>query len=176
MRNLIKCFVAGISAFLLFSDGAKAGNPVSHHDATTTVAPLGPTDIRASFGTDTVSAVIVTLVHPKYSDHQYDVSACTHSRNPCSLVARLGLRVGKNEVLVPPSVTLRLADVNRANLRRISAGKFELVLECGDASEAYDAHVIFNVKRVTEVNIFASEAGMLAEKVIYSDLSHAFDD
>ena len=53
---------------------------------------------------------------------------------------------------------------------------FELVLECGNASEAYNAHVIFNEKRVTEVDIFASEAGMLAEKVIYSDLSNAFDD
>ena len=50
------------------------------------------------------------------------------------------------------------------------------MLECGDASEAYDAHVLFDTKRVTQLDIIDSEAGVLAERTVYANLSHVFDN
>ncbi len=71
---------------------------------------------------------------------------------------------------------VQLADVNGANLRRIAADRFELVLKFGDASEAYEAHILFDSHRVTELYIIDIEAQLTAERTVYTDLSHVFDN
>ena len=142
------------------------------------VAVLGNGHTRLSIVTDGVAAEadILTRIRPGHRLALGEVTACTQSRTPCVLVSRLLIRVGKVDIFVPGSVALRLADVNRASLHRLAADRFELVLECGDAAEAYDAHVLFDTKRVTQLDIIDSEAGVLAERTVYANLSHVFDN
>lgn len=138
------------------------------------VAANGSTHVAAALAGVAVSADITTF-QPAPARSADRAGACTGSRVPCALVAELRLHAGRRAIDVPRAVVGRLADVNRASLRLRGAGRYELVLECGDASEAYTAHVMFDAWRVTQMDIVDDEAGMLAERTIYSDLSHAFD-
>jgi hypothetical protein len=145
-----------------------------HRVAPTMVAANGSTRVAATLSGVPVSADIATFA-PAPSARVDRRGACTGSRIPCALIAQLRLHAGRAAIDVPRAVVARLADVNRASLRLRGRGRYELVLECGDASEAYAAHVMFDARRVTQMDIVDNEAGMLAERTIYSDLSHAFD-
>ena len=140
------------------------------------VADSGTTHLSTVVGGVNIAADLATRIKPASDPVRGRVTACTKSRIPCSLVDEVRIRVAQTSIFVPPSIVLRLADVDRAGLGSRSAGKFELVLECGDASEAYTAHIVFDRNRVTQLDVYSDEAGELAERTIYRDLSHAFDD
>ena len=92
------------------------------------------------------------------------------------LVDSLKLRVNGCEIEVPRSMLVTLSDVDRAGLSAVGASRYKLVLECGDASESYTAIIMFDSKRVTQRDVIDGEANVLAERTIYSDLSHAFEN
>jgi hypothetical protein len=102
-------------------------------------------------------------------------SSCTYSRIPCALVDTVELKVDNRDVFVPRSVVADLSDVNTARLRLLARGRFELVLHGGDASEAYEAHIVFDRQRVLERTIVAGEAGVPSEHTNYFDVSKAFE-
>ena len=143
-------------------------------DSGVKVSATGLTHLSTNIEGTTVAADIVMRIPPRVEPGV--ATACTQSRIPCSLVSELRIRVGEAYIHMPRSVATRLADVNRASLHEIAAGRFELLLECGDASEAFEAHVLFDDGRVTQLDIIDGEAKMLAERTIFADVSHAFDD
>lgn len=163
-------FYAG-TALLLEAAGPSSG--IAPSGSAVVVASSGRAHASLLVAGGPVSADIVTRVTPVASGV---ATACTLSRTPCSLVSSLTLRVGADAIPVPSSLIVRLADVNRMELHPLTAKAFELRLSCGDASEAYQARIRFNTRRVTQLDIVNGEAGMLSERTIYSDLSHAFDD
>jgi hypothetical protein len=143
------------------------------------VRASGETQIAAALGKIRVSATL--LVHQVSIGRTSDpppkrrTSNCTYSRIPCAVVDALQLRVNGADVFVPRSAMADLSDVNTARLRALPRGRFELVLNGGDASEAYDAHIVFDRRRVLERTLIASEAGIPAERTTYFDVSKAFN-
>jgi hypothetical protein len=145
------------------------------HPRGVSVAAEGRTHLATMVGGLNVTTDLFTHVQPRANRTRPGVTACTGSRIPCSLVDEVRIRVGQTRIFVPPSIVVRLADVDRADLAARGGGKFELVLRCGDASEAYTAHIIFDRRGISQLDIVADEAGMLSERTVYNDLSHAFD-
>jgi hypothetical protein len=84
------------------------------------------------------------------------------------------ISVGGRDVLVPRSAFGDLADIWTIKLHPLARGRFGLTLTGGDASEAYEAEIVFDRNRVRERIITDSEAGMVSEKTTYFDLSGAF--
>lgn len=166
-----------VLSFTLSMPSAAVALPAApRHDTNIHVASVGLTRLTLAAGATTILAEVVTRTQNQSKPPHHAVTACTGSRIPCSLVSRIRLRVGKAEIFVPNSIVFRLADLNDAALRAISPGKFELRLSCGDASEAYEARILFDTKRVTQLDIVDSEAGLLAERTVFNNLSHTFDD
>ena len=141
-----------------------------------TVSGNGLTHFSAVGGGIQVAVDITTHVQPASGLVKGRVTACTGSRHPCSLVDRIDVHVGTRVILVPKSAIIRLADAYSAGIKFTKNGQFEIFIKCGDASEAYTSHMIFDRSRMIEQDIFADEAGMTSERTLYSDLSHAFDN
>lgn len=145
----------------------------------TSVAPTGRTKLVGGSAEHPVSVTFVTrrvrIDHPGAPPPALRTNSCTYSRYPCSLVDSLEISVRGRAVLVRRSVFADLADINTAQLKPRPAGGYTLTLTGGDASEAYDATIVFDDHRVRERTIIASEAGQVAEKTVYSDLSKAFE-
>jgi hypothetical protein len=76
-------------------------------------------------------------------------SICTYSRIPCSLTKHFFVAVAGSELFVPRSVYSDLADIDTAQLLSDGNGKYQLVLVCGDASEAYTVELSFSKKAIT---------------------------
>ena len=72
---------------------------------------------------------------------------CTGSRNPCSIVDNLEIRVNGKNVFVPKSAYLGLTDAITATISEKN-GRYALYLTGGDASEAYKATFNFDDNRV----------------------------
>jgi hypothetical protein len=167
-RRLGSCF----GALAIFASTAATAEAQGFKD----VAPVGTTELKASIG-DQPIVVTITTHEPQAAAHSTNTrTACTGGRVQCSLVDQLAISVGGEAVFVPLSTVVTLADVNRAKITRAADGSFELLLECGDASEAYDAHIRFDRERVLERDIIGGESGLLEERTVYRDTSHAFDD
>jgi len=143
----------------------------------TEVLADGRTHFSGNFGRTTVAVEIaghsLPLDHSRGHNHSGDVR-CTGGRNPCTLVDSLSIRVNGHLVEVPRSIVTGLSDANRAGLAVVGPGTYKLVIEGGDAAEAYTAIIRFDHKRVKQRDIIEGEAGMLAERTVYRDLSHAF--
>ena len=92
------------------------------------------------------------------------------------LADSLTIRVNGRVVDVPRSIVVALSDVNRAGLSASRLGAYRLILDCGDASESSTMILLFDHKRVKQRDVIDNEAGMLAERTVYRDLSHAFKD
>lgn len=143
------------------------------------ISASGRTHVARKFGNKIVTVGIaghaLPLNHLDSQDRPAD-ARCTGGRDPCMVVDSLAIRVDGHDVEVPRSVLVTLSDVNRAGLSAAGAGLFKLVLEGGDASASYTAVILFDAKRVRQRDVIDGEAGMLAERTIYRDLSHAFRD
>jgi hypothetical protein len=167
------CFV--VMALCMAFAEARPVQARDDHAPEVSVAAEGRTHLATMIGGVNITADLLTRVQPRAARTKPGVTACTGSRIPCSLVDDVRIRVGRTRIPVPPSIVVRLADVDRADLAARGGGKFELVLRCGDASEAYTAHIMFDRRRISQLDIVADEAGMLSERTVYNDLSHAFD-
>jgi len=141
------------------------------------VSADGRTHFTRNFGRAKVSVEIaghsLPIDRSHGHNHRGDVR-CTGGRNPCMLVDLLSIRVNGHSVEVPRSIVAGLSDANRAGLAVVGPGTYKLVIEGGDAAEAYTAIIRFDHKRVKQRDIIDGEAGMLAERTVYRDLSHAF--
>lgn len=159
--------------------GAEARPARSTADKPIKVFADGTTRLVRAFANMRVTVEIkghsLPVDHARTFDRPGDVR-CTGSRNPCMLVDALTIRVNGQAVDVPRSIPIRLSDVNRARLSVAGADTYKLAIEYGDAAEAYTAIIRFDRKRVNQLDIVDSEAGILAERTIYRDLSHAFDN
>jgi hypothetical protein len=142
------------------------------------VSPQGKTRLRAVFRHVTVTAEIVGHSLPVTSRKDGDHSdiRCTNSRIPCMLVDQLTIGVNGRRVDVPRSTVVELSDVDRVSLSAAGPNRYRLILECGDASEGYRVEILFDRTRVRQRDVIDGEAGMLSERTIYKDLSHAFDN
>jgi hypothetical protein len=156
-----------------------AGEAAPATAARTPVSPHGETRVAARLGGVEVAADLLT--HEQAIERAGATAArrrtnnCTYSRIPCVLLDSLTLEVGGQEVFVPRSAFGDLSDVGSAALRRIGAGQFALTLQGGDASESYEVELVFDKARVRERTLTDKEAGMVAEKTIYFDVSKAFN-
>jgi hypothetical protein len=141
------------------------------------VSADGRTHFARNFGRAKIAVEIaghsLPIDRSRGHNHPGDVR-CTGGRNPCMLVDSLMIRVNGHLVEVPRSIVTGLSDANRAGLAVMGPGTYKLVIEGGDAAEAYTAIVRFDHKRVKQRDIIDGEAGMLAERTVYRDLSHAF--
>ncbi len=142
------------------------------------VARHGETNLAAVFNDVTVSASLLT--------HEVSIGSatdqpperrtlnCTYSHAPCLLLDSLAISVGGREIPVPRTAFGDLADIWTVKLHPLARGRFGLTLTGGDASEAYEAEIVFDQRRVRERTITDSEAQMVSEKTTYFDLSRAF--
>ena len=161
--------------FAMTASGAAAhADPAAPLDRAPPVAAQGNTHLAAVIKGAAITVDLVTRIQ-RGTPEQLRLTSCTQSHVPCTLLSRMRVRVRGKDVDVPDSLVLRLSDLNRAMLTLHKSGKYDLVIDGGDASEGYNAHVIFDRQRVTELDIIAGEAGMLAERTVYFDLSHAFN-
>jgi len=164
-------------ATLLARCGATAGAVPT--GAMVDVSANGTTHLARTFGRVRVAVEIKghsLPVDPSHARYQPRDARCTGGRNPCMLVDLLTIHVNGDFVDVPRSVTIDLSDVNRAGLSTVARGTYKLLIEGGDASEAYTTVILFDGKRVKQRDVIADEAGMLAERTVYRNLSHAFDN
>lgn len=95
-------------------------------------------------------------------------SACTSSREPCSIVNALEILVDEKHVFVPRSVLCRLSDLNTGQIAPNGTG-WILKVSGGDASESYIAAIEFDRKRVTGMRVFG---GMMPDKPLEETVFH----
>ncbi|MGA2951205.1 MAG: hypothetical protein ABSD80_03115 [Caulobacteraceae bacterium] len=147
--------------------------------APTPIAPTGETRLVSRLDGVEVSADLLThelpIERPGGGASPRRTNNCTYSRIPCVLLESLELKVGGQSVFVPRSAFGDLSDVGSAALRRIGAGQFALTLQGGDAAESYKVELVFDKARVRERILTDKEAGMVAEKTVYFDVSKAFN-
>ncbi|HVJ55179.1 MAG TPA: hypothetical protein VM689_22150 [Aliidongia sp.] len=143
----------------------------------TQIRPQGETKISASFGKVALEANLLT--------HQVGIgspsapairrtSNCTYSHDPCMLVDSLEISVNGRQIAVPRSAFGDLSDLWTVAFHKTGSHRFTFVMIGGDASEAYKATLTFDGKRVLQRSIIDSEAGAVAERTVYFDLSHYF--
>ena len=138
------------------------------------VADQGPTRL-VTRGADGVALTVDLIADIQKDPPAEAINACTGGRIPCSLVRALQIHHGATAVEVPPSLHLRLADVNRASLIARSKGQYLLTLTGGDASAAYDARILFDKARVIRLEIVSRLAGTVTERTEYFSVISAFD-
>ena len=140
------------------------------------VAASGRTELTEFLLNQPVSVAILTHEVPiKPSEPpRIRTDSCTYSRVPCAVVDGVDLSVRGRAVAVPRSVFADLADLNTARLEPAGHGRYRLVLAGGDAAESYRAAIVFDDRRVLTRAITATEAGMVEERTVYSDVSKAF--
>ena len=143
--------------------------PVAQHGETMIVARLNGLDVSADLLTHDAFIGSASDQPPKRATLN-----CTYSHVPCVLVDSLEISVGGREVAVPRSAFGDLSDVWTARLQLTAKGRFGLILVGGDASESYEAEIIFDRRRVRERIITDGEAQMVSEKTVYFDVSSAF--
>lgn len=136
----------------------------------TAVAANGTTTIAAMLSDTKVVATIRAATTPSHSVH-----VCSGGRTVCSPVEKLELTVGSAKVWVPDSVVASLTDVNSASLSSNGWTQYVLNLDCSDAAAATRVRLLFDRNRVIEREVVAGEAGMVAERTYYEDLSGAFN-
>ena len=157
-----------------------SGLAATKQDGDSRVAAQGETRITATLGGKAVLVQFFThkvdIGKPSDEPPKRRMSSCTYSRIPCSLTDAVEISVAGHPVFVPRSAFADLADINGAELHLIAPGRFRLALTGGDASEAYEANIVFDRHRVRERAVTASEAQMVAEKTVYFDVSRAFVD
>ena len=162
----------------LAASGSSLAATLQHPSAR--VAAQGETKITATLGGTRVAVQFFThkvdIGKPSDEPPKRRMSSCTYSRIPCSLTDAVEISVAGHPVFVPRSAFADLADINGAELHLIAPGRFRLALTGGDASEAYEANIVFDRHRVRERTVTASEAQMVAEKTVYFDVSRAFVD
>jgi hypothetical protein len=139
---------------------AEAGVPIAAEGQTRIVAePEG-------------AAVLVVIATAKVLKHGGSdaarPSSCTASREPCSIVNALEIRVDEEHVFVPRSVLCRLSDLNTGQIAPTGSG-WILKLSGGDASESYIAAIEFDRKRVTGMRVFG---GMMPDKPLEETIFH----
>lgn len=128
------------------------------HAGQVQVAPTGRTVLAERLNGHRVEVVIQV--------HRVDVGvsatkrlprsvSCTYSRFPCSVLDEVALKVDGRGVVVPRSAFVDLGDVDKATLAT-AGNQFVLVLEGGDASEAYIAKVRFGQSRVAERAVYSA--------------------
>jgi hypothetical protein len=160
---------------LVSSLACHAAPPIDHaqsvarHGETRVVAHLNGVNVSADLLTHEVLIGTASDQPPKRKTLN-----CTYSHVPCLLVDSLEISVGGRQVVVPRSAFGDMADVWTAKLHPMARGRFGLTLEGGDASESYEAEIVFDRSRVRERTITDREAQMMAEKTVYYDRSRAF--
>jgi hypothetical protein len=173
------CFVSSILlACSALPPGVASGDVVSQWKNMalqgTTVAPQGVTEIEAVFDKTRISVKItahevdiggVGVVPP-----EKNLSGCTYSRIPCSLVDYLEISINGRALFVARSVYADRADLGKATIRQSREGEFELILIGGDASESYTVCVAFDENRVKQKTVAANEAGQVASQTTYFEL------
>jgi hypothetical protein len=114
------------------------------------VAPDGVTELEAELGTALATVKIRTLMLEPGAEKGGESNRgfhCSGGRIPCSPVLEIEFKVDGTEMDIPASVYADLADVNRAQFRRMGDG-VALFLECGDAAGAYSVRIDFDAKGV----------------------------
>lgn len=142
--------------------------------AMTAVANQGVTRLVTTAGAGRVQVTLTTrLASPPESEPGH-VSRCSGGRVTCSLVDDLDISIAGRRIEPPRQAMLLLADVNTGRVLALKDSRFEVVLDCGDAAAAYEARIFFDRRRITRVEVWASEAGMLEQVTDFRDLSGAF--
>lgn len=165
-------------AFLTFPIVAMACSPLralTPPPPDTEVAAIGQTHIVSDTIDGRIDVVISTRLATPAEVRPGGVTRCSGGRTVCSLVDGVTITVDKNHIAVPPRAEILLSDVNRGRLRRLAPGRYELILEGGDAAAGYEARLFFDRKMVDRMDIWASEAGMIEQSTTYRDVSKAFE-
>ena len=89
---------------------------------------------------------------------------------PATEVETFSIKVGGQDIGVPPGAVLDIFDLHRATLKASGAG-FVLDLTAGDGAVGYDVHIRFDQKRVFERTVTDGESGGLMERSSYLALA-----
>lgn len=166
-RALVACSV--VAAFL------PAALSAATRDARDTkIADRGQTHIVENSSVGRVDVVLSTVSAPVAEPGPQMATRCSQGRAACSLVSGLTIRIGNNAIMVPQRAILLLADVNSGRVRWLNTGRYELILECGDAAAAYEARLFFDRHRVNRMDIWSPEAGSIEQSTVYKDVSKRF--
>jgi hypothetical protein len=137
----------------------------------TDVALQGVTAVTASFGQTALSVELTTheVDIGKASDEPpaKNLTGCTYSHVPCSLVDYVAISVNGKALPVPRSIYADLADVRKAGFRKTTKGQFVLTLCGGDASESFTVKVTFDKRLVRQRLFVNNEFDEVMEKITY---------
>lgn len=157
---------------LIFSHSSAAAVPLALSNGSVNAT----VNLNSSKITILLSSHIVDIGRPSDPFPRHRTNNCTYSAYPCKLVDALELKVSGRPITIPRSVFSDLADVGAAQITTIGAGKFQLVLDGGDASESYTVKIIFDKHRVRERIVVGGESQQVSERTLYYDDSSAFVD
>ena len=143
-------------------------------DAMTEIAAQGTTRLFSGSRNGMVAIDLVTRAATGPENQPDHVTRCSGGRVTCALVDKLAISVGGEQIAVPQRAVVLLADVSWGKIMSLAKGRFELLLECGDAAAAYEARIFFDKRLVSRLELWAGEAGMLQQATTYKDLSNAF--
>ncbi|NIE81615.1 hypothetical protein F3J08_15535 [Asaia sp. As-1742] len=167
---LRKRLLALLACALLVFLGDSPVRAESRTPTPTEIPATGTITLETTLAGTKVTATLVTAITPSHSVH-----LCSGGRTTCSPIEKLSLTVGPATVYIPRSVVASLSDVNTASVSAYGWTQFVLTLNCGDAAAATQVRIRFDKKRVLEREVTASEAGLVAERTTYEDLSGAFN-
>lgn len=120
---------------------------------------------------DTGDVHVLLRLHEVKSQDPVMLGACTGSRDPCSLIVAMEVRVANAPLHVPGSVFRDLSDLRSGEIKR-RGNDFLLTLRGGDASESYVAVVEFDEERIKRRSLASSLApDQLLEETIYNEVS-----
>lgn len=173
MRSLREQALIGCGIVTAFLPAALSASPQSMRNYK--IADQGQTHILATTSDGPVDVSISTRFATPVETEASGLTRCSGGRKSCSLVSGLGITVGKNTISVPDRAAILLSDVNDGRLRRLATGRYELILTGGDAASAYSAHLFFDKKMVTRMDIWSSEANEIQQSTTYKDVSKAFN-
>jgi hypothetical protein len=137
----------------------------------TTVAPQGVTEIGMVFDKTHISLKITThevdIGGAVVESPERNLSGCTYSKIPCSLVDYLEISINGHWLFVARSVYADLSDLGKASLRQGEGGDFELVLIGGNASESYTVCITFDKNRIKKRIMADNESAEFLQQTTY---------